>query len=111
MNISVENYRVDCHIKMEEFTFLDIMDKRNGEVYVFYKHNQNDKYYTFDSCHQQHCVNSMTEKTVWKNRKKDPFDFDIIKVAKERPENPFKRFGEYDIILDKYGQVCEIKEI
>lgn len=110
MNIDLNNFFARAYI-MTDYIFLEIVDRRNGEVYEFYKHKKNDKYYTFYQNYQEWSVYSITKKTVWKDREKNPFDFDIVKVAKQRPENPFEQFKEYYIKIKSNDDILMIKEI
>jgi len=110
LEIDVNNYNVNVFI-MTDYIFLDIRDKRNGEIYCFYKHKTNDKHYIFHKSYQEWSIYSQEKKTVWKDREKNPFDLEIVYVAKKRPQNPFEQFAEYDIQFTTYGQLINIEEI
>lgn len=43
--IDLNNYRIDFVCCIDETIFLDIIDKRNGEVYSFYKNKYQDQNY------------------------------------------------------------------
>ena len=110
IKIDVNNYNVEQFI-MTDYIFLDIRDKRNGEMYCFYKHKTNDKHYIFHNNYQEWGVYSKEAKTVWKDRDKNPFDFETVFVAKKRPQNPFEQFAEYNIQFTTNGHLVNVEEI
>lgn len=106
-NLDYNNYYVSKYI-MTDYIFVDIEDKRNGETYCFYKHKENDVNYTFYRNYQAWDIYSQTEKTIIDHSK--PFGIDFIKVAKERPINPFESYAEY-IIEFTQGKLLLIKNV
>ena len=49
------------------------------------------------------------KKSIFKDKENNPFDFDVIYVAKPRPINPFEKYSEYQIKFDSLNkQIFEI---
>ena len=107
-NLDYNNYVVSLYI-MTDYIFVDIEDKRNGETYCFFKHKKNDVNYTFYRNYQAWDIYSQTEKRISDPSK--PFGIDWIKVAKERPINPFKSYSEYIIEFTHFGKLLSIKKV
>lgn len=107
--IDLNNYRIDFVCCIDDTIFLDIIDKRNGEVYSFYKNKHQDQNYTFYDNHQMWDIYLCDKKSIFKDKENNPFDFDVIYVAKPRPINPFEKYSEYQIKFDSFNkQIFEI---
>lgn len=92
---------------MTDYEFLDILDERNGECYSFFKFKDKDVYWTFYRNHQEFSLKSM------KTYKLNPglwYKEKVIETLKNRPNNPFEIYKEYDIELI-YDTKCSIKNI
>ena len=86
---------------MTDYEFLDILDERNGECYSFYRFKDKDVYWTFYRNQQEFSLKSM------KTYKLNPGLFckeKVIETLKNRPNNPFEIYNEYDIEL-----ACDIR--
>lgn len=105
-DVNVLKYYSATTFYMTDFDFLDILDKRNGEIYSFYKEKNNKNWIYFES-HQEHSLYSMdkgkTEHGLFGNT--------VLRIDsyKNRPINPFEKLGEYEIKISNNYNIENIK--
>jgi hypothetical protein len=95
---------------MTDYEFLDILDERNGECYSFYRFKDKAVYWTFYRNQQEFSFKSMKTYTVKPGL---AYKEKVIETLKNRPNNPFEIYNEYDIELasDTRCSIKNIKEI
>lgn len=77
-----------------EHIFLDMLDKRTGEVHCFYKNKNNNSQWIYNRSYQEWSVYSI-------NRKFNRKTLDYENVLKECFDNPFEQYSEYIILMKK----------
>lgn len=77
-----------------EHIFLDMLDKRTGEVHCFYKYKKIKSHWIYFRSYQEHSVYSI-------ERKYDIETCATIETHKKCFDNPFEQYSEYIILMKK----------
>lgn len=77
-----------------EHIFLDMLDKRTGEVHCFYKCKKIKSHWIYFRSYQEHSVYSI-------ERKYDIKTCTTIETHKKCFDNPFEQYSEYIILMKK----------
>lgn len=74
------------------FLFLDMLDKRTGEIHCFYQDKHIKSHWIHYRSYQEYSVYSIEEKVI---------GWTIIRTNKKCFPNPFEKYSEYIIIMKK----------
>ena len=91
--IEVKNYQITL-TNSGEHIFLDMLDKRNGEIHCFYKNKNNNSQWIYNRSYHEWSVYSI-------NRKFNRKTLDYENELKECFANPFEQYSEYIILMKK----------
>ena len=88
--IETEHYQIAI-INSGEHIFLDMLDKRTGEVHCFYKCKKIKSHWIYFRSYQEHSVYSIERK----------YDIKTRATYKKCFDNPFEQYSEYIILMKK----------
>ena len=91
--IEVKNYQITL-TNSGEHIFLDMLDKRNGEIHCFYKNKNNNSQWIYNRSYQEWSVYSINKKLNLKT-------LDYENELKECFDSPFEQYREYIILMKK----------